>query len=175
MALFRFSSGFDPVAGLQNLQRELERVFDKPFGIDLGPSGRGVFPPVNVFADRDGYVVKLEVPGIAPEDVSIEAEGRTLTVSGKRAIAAPTEGSFHRRERGAGEFSRSLQLPADLDLAAGRGELQARHPHRPHPEARGSEAAPDHHQGGLAPEKSIEEDRNHAQPRAERSRETGSQ
>jgi HSP20 family protein len=125
MALFRLSSGFDPVAGLQNLQRELERVFDKPFGIDLGPSGRGVFPPVNVFADRDGYVVKLEVPGIAPEDVSIEAEGRTLTVSGKREIAAPTAGSFHRRERGTGEFSRSLQLPADLDLA--RAEASHKH------------------------------------------------
>jgi HSP20 family protein len=125
MALFRFSSGLDPVAGLQNLQRELERVLDKPFGIDLGPSGRGVFPPVNVFADRDGYVVKLEVPGIAPENVSIEAEGRTLTVSGKREIAPPTEGSFHRRERGAGEFSRSLQLPADLDLP--RAEASYKH------------------------------------------------
>ena len=125
MAFFRVSSGFDPVAGLLSLQRELERVFDKPFGIDLGPSGRGVFPPVNVFADRDGYVVKLEVPGIAPENVSIEAEGRTLTVSGKREIAPPTEGSFHRRERGAGQFSRSLQLPADLELA--RAEASYKH------------------------------------------------
>jgi HSP20 family protein len=114
MALYRFGSGLDPVSGLLALQRELDRVFDKPFGIDLGPSGRGVFPPVNVFADRDGYVVKLEVPGIAPEDVNIEAEGRTLTVSGKRTDG-PQEGSFHRRERGYGQFSRSLQLPADLD------------------------------------------------------------
>jgi HSP20 family protein len=125
MALLRFSSGFDPVAGLEALQRELERVFDKPFGIDLGPSGRGVFPPVNVFSDRDSYVVKLEVPGIAPEDVSIEAEGRTLTVSGKREVPAPSGGSFHRRERGTGRFSRSLQLPADLDLS--RAEASCKH------------------------------------------------
>jgi HSP20 family protein len=125
MAFFRVSSGFDPVAGLLGLQRELERVFDKPFGIDLGPSGRGVFPPVNVFADRDGYVVKLEVPGVAPEDVSIEVEGRTLTVSGKREIPPPTEGSFHRRERGAGQFSRSFQMPADLDLT--RAEASSKH------------------------------------------------
>src|SRR5689334_3375095 len=114
MARFPLPSGFDPVAGLLTLQRELERVFDKPFGLDLGPSGRGVFPPANVFADKDGYVVKLEVPGVAPEDVAIEAEGRTLTVSGNRAIAPPTDGSFHRRERNSGQFSRSLQLPADL-------------------------------------------------------------
>ena len=125
MALFRVSSGFDPVGGLLSLQRELERVFDKPFGIDLGPSGRGVFPPVNVFADKDGYGVKLEVPGIAPENVSIEAEGRTLTVSGTREVPPPTEGSVHRRERGTGRFSRSLQLPADLDLT--RAEAGYKH------------------------------------------------
>jgi HSP20 family protein len=125
MALFRVSPGFDPVGGLLNLQRELERVFDKPFGIDLGPSGRGVFPPVNVFADKDGYVVKLEVPGVAPENVSIETEGRTLRISGKREVVPPSEGSFHRRERGAGEFSRSFQLPADLD--ATRAEATYKH------------------------------------------------
>ncbi len=117
MALFRLSSGLDPVSGLLTLQRELERVFDKPFGIDLGPSGRGVFPSVNVFTDRDGYLVKVEIPGIAPDKVEIEAEGRTLTISGSRDDAPPAEGSFHRRERGAGRFSRSLQLPADLDAS----------------------------------------------------------
>ncbi len=125
MARFRVSSGFDPVAGLLSLQRELERVFDKPFGIELGPSGRGVFPPVNVFSDKSGTVVKLEIPGVSPDDVQIEAEGRTLTVSGKREVPAPPDGSFHRRERGTGQFSRSFQLPADLDL--GRAEATYKH------------------------------------------------
>ena len=125
MALFRGSSGFDPVGGLLTLQRELERVFDKPFGFDLGPSGRGVFPPVNVFADKDGYVVKMEVPGVAPEHVAIETEGRTLTISGKREVPPPSEGSFHRRERGAGQFARSFQLPADVDTS--RAEASYKH------------------------------------------------
>ena len=52
-------------------------------------------------------------------------QGRTLTVSGKREDAPPSEGSFHRRERGAGQFSRSLQLPADLDLT--RAEASCKH------------------------------------------------
>jgi HSP20 family protein len=125
MARFPLASGFDPVGGLLTLQRELDRVFDKPFGIDLGPSGRGVFPPVNVFADTDGYVVKLEVPGIAPEDVAIEVQGRTLTISGKRNGAPPPGGSFHRRERSAGQFSRSFQLPVDVDMT--RAEASHKH------------------------------------------------
>lgn len=125
MALYRVSSGLDPVSGLLALQRELERVFEKPFGIDLGLSGRGVFPPTNIFTDREGFLIKMEVPGVAPEEVAIEAQGRTLTVSGTRGATSPQDGSFHRRERGAGQFSRSLQLPADLDLS--RAEATCKH------------------------------------------------
>jgi len=117
MALFRFTPTLDPFNALLNLQRDLDRVFDKPLGLDLGLSGRGVFPAVNVFSDRDGYVIRMEIPGVSPEQINIESHGRTLTLSGKRESAAPQGGSFHRRERSSGQFSRSLQLPADLDLS----------------------------------------------------------
>ena len=117
MALFRFSPTLDPINALLNLQRELERVVDNPLGLDLGLSGRGVSPAVNVFSERDGYVVRMEVPGMSAEQLNIESHGRTLTMSGKRESGAPQGGSFHRRERSSGQFSRSLQLPADLDLS----------------------------------------------------------
>ena len=61
----------------------------------------------------------------APEGLEIETQGRTLRVSGKREIKPPGEGSFHRRERSGGEFSRSLQLPADLDVA--RAQASCKH------------------------------------------------
>jgi HSP20 family protein len=125
MALMRFSSEFDPVDALLRLQRELGSTFDRPFGLDLGPSGRGVYPAINVFRDREGYVLRMEVPGVSPEGVEIETQGRTLRVSGKRDLKTPGEGSFHRRERAVGEFSRSLQLPADLDVA--RAEASCKH------------------------------------------------
>lgn len=124
MSLIRFSPELDPVNALLALQRELGRVFESPFGLDLGPSGRGVYPAVNVFTDREGYVLRMEVPGILPENLSIRTEGRTLTISGKREIGTPEKGSFHRRERGFGEFSRSVQLPADLD--AGKAEASCK-------------------------------------------------
>jgi len=125
MAFFRFAPDFDPVRGLLTLQRELDRAFENPLGLDLGLSGRGVFPPINVFSDKEGYVIRLEVPGIAPEQIQIETRGRTLTVSGKREFKEPAKGSFHRRERGEGDFSRSVQLPADLDLE--RAEAKCKH------------------------------------------------
>lgn len=120
MALFRFSSTLDPVSDLEALQRELERFFENPLGIDLGFSGRGVFPAVNIFSDKDGYVVRAEVPGVAPEQLRVDTQGHTVTISGKRENATFQDASYHRHERGTGEFSRSLQLPETLDT--GRAE-----------------------------------------------------
>jgi len=117
MALFRFTPALDPINALMHLQRELDRVFDNPRGLDLGLSGRGVFPAVNVFSDQDGYVVRMETPGVSADQINIESHGRTLIISGKRESGASQGGSFHRRERNGGQFSRSLQLPADLELS----------------------------------------------------------
>jgi HSP20 family protein len=70
---------------------------------------------VNIFSERDGYVIRLEIPGVAPADLHIEGQGRSLTVKGRREPRGPEGASFHRRERDSGEFSRSLQLPDSLD------------------------------------------------------------
>ncbi|HXZ86446.1 MAG TPA: Hsp20/alpha crystallin family protein [Myxococcota bacterium] len=112
MALFTLS---DPVNALLRLQQELEHAFENPRGLDLGPSGRGVLPPVNVFRKDADVVIRIEVPGFAPEDLSVESRGQTLQVSGKRSQEQAAEGAYHRRERMAGEFSRSIQLPRDVD------------------------------------------------------------
>ena len=117
-------SRFDSLNALTRLQQELESVFRNPSTFDLGLSGRGTYPPVNVFRDEDGLVVKVEVPGFAPEELDIRANDRTLTLSGKRAETAD-RGSAHRRERWVGEFSRAIQVPQGYDLE--HCEAQARH------------------------------------------------
>lgn len=117
MTFYRFWPERDPLNALISLQLELDRLFENPQGSDIGLSGGAVFPAVNVLQDAEGnYVVCFEVPGVSPDDIHIESQGRTLTLSGKReASASPTE-SFHRRERGVGQFSRSFQFSTDLNL-----------------------------------------------------------
>lgn len=115
--------GFDPIETLLGLQRRLDRAFESPFG-DFGVSGRGIFPPVNVFVENEEHVLRFEVPGVAPHDIQIETQGRTLTLLGRRLPKAPEGGSYHRAERARGEFSRSLQLPADLDLSRAKASYQ---------------------------------------------------
>ena len=82
------------------------------------------YPAINVFRDEDGTVIRAEVPGLAPETLHVQVDDRTLTISGKRELHEPTQGSFQRRERSIGEFSRSLDLPTDLDL--GKAEAAVR-------------------------------------------------
>lgn len=103
----------EPVENLVNLQRELDAFLRRPLGVDAG--NFGVFPPTNVFSDKDGFVVRSEVPGIAPDAINVSVERNTLTITGERPPDADRKGSFHRRERRFGKFSRSLRLPTDLE------------------------------------------------------------
>ena len=125
MITFPYPTRSSPVSALARLQEELGRAFGDPLELDLGLSGRGAFPPLSVFSNGDGATVRFELPGLAPEDLSVEVAGNTLTVSGKREPLVPAEGNFQRRERWVGEFRRSLTLPQDLDLA----KVTATHEH----------------------------------------------
>lgn len=91
----------------------------------FGSPATGVFPPVNVFRDTGGdVVIRTELPGLRPEDIAIQCERNTLTISGERK-PEQAEGGYHRRERAAGKFSRSIRLPGDLEPS--RAEASFRH------------------------------------------------
>jgi HSP20 family protein len=116
MALIRFDS-IDPFSSLLSLQQELERFTRNP-AFSLGPSGYGAYPPVNIFENSEGTVIIAEVPGLDPAKIEVSGQGRTLTLRGERKREGGGNPSgYHRRERRFGEFSRSIQLPDDLDLS----------------------------------------------------------
>ena len=116
MAMRRYSSNLDPMAGLLALQSDLERFLRNP-GYGLGVSASGGFPPVNIFDAGDGVAVIAEIPGIDPKSINVSGQGHTLTLHGERRRETSTEATgYHRRERSFGAFSRSIQLPEQLDV-----------------------------------------------------------
>jgi len=60
-------------------------------------------------------VVRAEVPGVKPQDLQVDVEPRRLSIRGARPAEERRNGSYHRRERQCGSFSRIIQLPEDLD------------------------------------------------------------
>jgi HSP20 family protein len=114
---------FDPVHGLMRLQSELDRFFGKPSS-DLGLTGPNVFPPINLFTDGNALVVRAEVPGIGPDQLIVQIEAGRLTISGERRQPAAGAASYHRRERQFGSFSRTVQLPRDVDTDGAVAEFR---------------------------------------------------
>jgi HSP20 family protein len=105
-----------PFLALERLQRALDRAFEAPSPVwSTGLSGR-VFPPVNIFNDQDGALIRAEVPGLAAGDFVIESQNRSLTIRGHRTTPSTEKGNPHRRERWTGDFSRSFEMPDDLEL-----------------------------------------------------------
>jgi HSP20 family protein len=109
---------------LLGLQDEMQRLLQAPATFFREPSAAGVFPPLNVFRGKEGLVVRAEIPGVEPGDVAITAEGRRLTISGERKAPEPAAGSYHRRERPRGKFSRTVTLPDDIDGARATAALR---------------------------------------------------
>ena len=101
---------------LDRIRQEMDRVIGSYEG-ETGPGdGAGVFPLINASEDNDNYLVRAEIPGLAPEDVGISIEGKKLTLTGERKQPELPEGvRFHRKERSYAGFSRVLTLPEDVD------------------------------------------------------------
>ena len=98
---------------MDRLQREMNRLFaQSPSRLTSAPS----YPAINVWTKEDGQYVSAEMPGIRVEDIDISVNGDVLTISGERnPDAVPDEVHFHRKERGFGKFSRTIQLPFAVD------------------------------------------------------------
>jgi HSP20 family protein len=62
-------------------------------------------------------VVKAEIPGMDAKDINISVAGDLLTIKGeKKSEREEKEENYHLVERSYGAFSRSLALPAAVDL-----------------------------------------------------------
>ncbi|MCP4152960.1 MAG: Hsp20/alpha crystallin family protein [bacterium] len=73
-------------------------------------------PATDILETENGYVFRLEVPGINKEDISIEFNDNTLLVKGERkADEEIDQESYHRIESYSGTFSRSFSLPKTID------------------------------------------------------------
>lgn len=79
-------------------------------------------PRTDVQENEHGYVLQLDVPGIAKTDLNVQVENDTLTIKGDRKLAGTPEG-YHRVERPFGSFSRTFLLPEFVNPAAIEAKL----------------------------------------------------
>jgi HSP20 family protein len=134
MAIVRW----EPLREFSTLQNEMNRlfntVFDAPTPGNGGSTMRRWMPPMDLVETADHFVLRADLPGLGEDDVKIEFEDGTLTVSGERKTEHEAKGEgYYRVERAFGSFSRSLTLPQGIDPEAvtasfDRGVLEIRIP-----------------------------------------------
>jgi HSP20 family protein len=128
---------WEPFRELTSLQSEMNRLFNTVFDAPAPGNGgtmRRWMPAMDLVESGDHFVLRADLPGMGEEDIKIEVEDGTLTVSGERkAVHETNEEGYYRVERAFGSFSRSLTLPKGVNAEAvsasfDRGVLEVRIP-----------------------------------------------
>ncbi|SPE57623.1 hypothetical protein SNS2_3295 [Streptomyces netropsis] len=91
--------------------RELDRLTQQVFGTATRPAAM----PMDAFRDGDTFIVELDLPGVAPESIDLDAERNVLTVKAERRSSVGEDSEVVIAERPTGSFSRQLFLGETLD------------------------------------------------------------
>ncbi len=111
----------------QEFERWVDRIMDefwrRPFPSLLRrdrwwPTEAGLMtriPPVDVYEEKDEIIAKVELPGFAKEDVTVQVMDSTVTIKGeKKREEEVKEEDYYSCERSFGSFTRSLDLPTEV-------------------------------------------------------------
>ena len=107
-----------PFTELMSLRQAMDKLFEDSF---VRPSramealAEVGAPALDVYQTPDEVVVKAALPGVKPDDVSIDISGETLTIKGEhKAEQEVRKEDYLYQERRCGAFSRSVILPGGL-------------------------------------------------------------
>jgi len=109
-----WGGGWEP---FHEFQREMGRLFQS---LDPFPTLRHIrtFPPINLHAAGDEFLLSAQIPGLTPDDVELTVTSETLTIRGERKRPEGVkDDSYRRQERFMGRWSRTITLPDRVDEA----------------------------------------------------------
>jgi len=85
----------------------------------------GRFPAIDVAERQNEFVAIAEMPGVKKEDLKITFENDVLTLKGERKpYEIPQDARVLQNEMRVRTFSRSIQLPSDVDAMNISAELK---------------------------------------------------
>jgi HSP20 family protein len=80
--------------------------------------------PVDIHEEDGKLVVDAELPGFTRDDVQVNLEGDTLTITAERKTSEREHGTEHLHERRYTRVQRSFTLPAPVDESKVTAKLQ---------------------------------------------------
>ena len=117
---------WDPQRDLVRLQENVKQMFEEVLGRTSWQSSAERTtaadwkPPLDLLEEPGHYLLRADLPGVAPADVELRIENGNLLVFGERKIG---QAAYLRMERPTGRFSAQIALPPSVD----RENIQANH------------------------------------------------
>ncbi len=88
-------------------------------------SGQLWYPAADVYQTPDGWVVKVELAGVSPEDIEIDIQGNVLYVAGCRKDRSCAAGvSYQQMEITYSSFEKTLRFPSTIEGAVVEHEFE---------------------------------------------------
>lgn len=122
----------DPFGNFFEIQKQIDQIFDAFIEGQVATGGHASVnpdqqfwrPPMDVYEAADAFIVRVELPGVDPEDeVEIELTENVLTIRGtRRDRSREKKQHYHLAEINYGAFERAVALPEAID---DDGELAA--------------------------------------------------
>jgi HSP20 family protein len=114
---------FDPWREALSLRDAMDRLFEQSFVNPLNlfnTTVPGVMMPMDVYETKNGYEVKVLLPGINPDHLELTVQGETLTIKGEypQVNEQGKEGTWLVHEIGSGSFQRTITFPKPIDASA---------------------------------------------------------
>ena len=113
------------------LARSFDRLFDDSFERFFAPAAQGNgnhtrSPALDVAESDRSYTVKLDLPGVAKEDVKVSIDGRRISVEAQtRKDEEKKEGDrVVYRERSVSSYARSFTVAVDIDQGESGAKLE---------------------------------------------------
>jgi HSP20 family protein len=113
---------WDPVRDLIRIRETMNRLFEDALGRSAPPPAAAGAAPgdwqpsIDLFEERERYVLRADLPGVEPSDVQVCVEAGSLFVRGERrrdnGVAPET---YLRVERPIGRFAAQVCLPPSVD------------------------------------------------------------
>lgn len=104
---------WDPFEDLRLMQREMDRWFGRVLGEEGEVERAGLWVPSIESFTKDGHlVVRAELPGVDPKDISVTLSDRDVVITGERkAEKEEKKKEYAYREISYGSFERRFTLP----------------------------------------------------------------
>ncbi|MCS7250584.1 MAG: Hsp20/alpha crystallin family protein [candidate division WOR-3 bacterium] len=103
---------------LEELEKDIKRTFEEFFGRRrrMPAMAEEFVPLIDMYEKGNDIIVEAEIPGLEKEDLSVTVSENSLTIKGEiKKEKEVKEKDYYLCERSYGSFSRTIELPTEVD------------------------------------------------------------